>query len=337
MAATVTRRSLLGLGAALGGAVLLGGPAAAASAAGVPASAQVVPAAGGPWPDLLHLPDGFHPDGIAVGPAPYAWFGSLLGGAIYRADLRTGAGTVIYPGTNPGVFDPRYMALGLHADPRGRLFVGGGWGRVIKVHDAVAGTLLRSYDVGVADSAVAFTTAAAGTVWFTDGFQPLLYGLPLGPRGELPGPDRVVTLTLGGDWVQAGGGAVSASGICPTPDRSALLVVNVAPDGGLFRVDPATGYARRVDLGGLTLPTTNGIALRGRTLYAPRLTDVVVLRLSPDGTCGEQVGLITDPRFDMPSAAAVYADRLYVTNGNFDEPPVPQTRYNAVAVPLNTR
>jgi hypothetical protein len=55
--------------------------------------------AGGP-PAQIALPDGFQPEGIAIGAEPVAFFGSLANGAIFRVDLATGRGEVI--GEPPG-------------------------------------------------------------------------------------------------------------------------------------------------------------------------------------------------------------------------------------------
>ncbi|MEU0964532.1 hypothetical protein ABZ357_03480 [Streptomyces sp. NPDC005917] len=60
-------------------------------------------------PTSLTLPNGWQPEGIAVGAAPYAYLGSLADGSIYRADLRTGTGKVI--STGPGT-----PAVGLKVD-----------------------------------------------------------------------------------------------------------------------------------------------------------------------------------------------------------------------------
>jgi sugar lactone lactonase YvrE len=62
----------------------------------------------------------------------------------------------------------------------------------------------------------------------------------------------VVTIPLGGEWVQNPG--FNANGIARTPDGRALIVVN-SGTGALFRVDPATGVATAVDLGGESVPT----------------------------------------------------------------------------------
>src|SRR5439155_18232506 len=53
----------------------------------------------GPFPTTISLPDGFSPEGIAIGPGPFAYFGSRADGSIYRADLVTGAGRIVSPPT----------------------------------------------------------------------------------------------------------------------------------------------------------------------------------------------------------------------------------------------
>lgn len=325
----LTRRRLLGLGAELGGIVALGGPSTVARAA-TPATAV------GTLPSTLYLPDGFHPAGIAIGSCPYAYFGSLLGGAIYRIDLTSGVGTTIYPGVNQGQFDVRYMAAGLQPDRFGRLFVAGGWGQIVKVHDITTGALLAIYTAGTTGTAIDHLVVTSQSAWFTDSFNAALIKVPIGPAGRLPTQDQIVTLPLIGDWVQGADGALTATGISETPDRQGLLVVN-ALTGGLFRVAPQSGVARKVDLGGVTLPTTNGIAMRGCALYASEQNDVAVLTLDPSGTSGTLVDRITDPGFDVPCAVAFYRDRMYVTNSRFPLDPTPQTPYTAVAVPLSGR
>ncbi|MFD0855480.1 hypothetical protein ACFQ07_24775, partial [Actinomadura adrarensis] len=50
------------------------------------------------FPERIPLPDGFQPEGIAIGPGPFAYLGSRVDGRIYRADLRTGKGGVFSPG-----------------------------------------------------------------------------------------------------------------------------------------------------------------------------------------------------------------------------------------------
>ena len=44
------------------------------------------------FPDVIHLPDGFQPEGIARGGGTSFYVGSLVDGRIYRGNLRTGTG-----------------------------------------------------------------------------------------------------------------------------------------------------------------------------------------------------------------------------------------------------
>lgn len=87
----------------------------------LPAAPAVASSGHGSFPTLISLPDGFQPEGIAIGRAPFAYLGSRATGSIYRADLRTGKGAIISNG-------PGTPSLGLKTDGRGRLFVSGGTG-----------------------------------------------------------------------------------------------------------------------------------------------------------------------------------------------------------------
>ncbi|GAA1887219.1 twin-arginine translocation signal domain-containing protein [Streptantibioticus ferralitis] len=319
----LTRRGFLGLGAAVGGAAVVGAAATPTWAAEHHRQTQ--------WPTTLNLPDGLHPDALAIGRLPFAFFGSLLTAAIYRANLATGQGEFIFQGLGSG-----HNAIGLGLDRFGRLFIGGGWGRTITVMDGLTGAVLKTYEgLGTASTCVNLATVTPEAAWFTDGFNGVLFGVPFGPGGTLPEQDGIVTLPLTGEWQQSQNHwQITGAGIAASPDGRALLVINQYVDGGtLFRVDPRTGDARRVPVGGAKFPTTNGIAVSDRTMYAPSQTDLAVVRLSPDGASGDLVRRITDPRFDTPSAVAPYRDRLYLTNSRFPLPPTPTTAYNAVAVP----
>ena len=74
-----------------------------------------LPATGAPFPDSVPLPDGFYPEGIAIGRGADLYAGSLLDGAVYRVDLRTGEGEVLVEGT-----EGRYLA-GMYFDRRSGL------------------------------------------------------------------------------------------------------------------------------------------------------------------------------------------------------------------------
>jgi sugar lactone lactonase YvrE len=310
------RRRLLTTAAAVGGAALLGGTA---HAAGTTHGAEQ------PWPTRFLLPGGFQPEGIAIGSRPYGYFGSLANGDIYRASLATGRGAVISKGLGA-----EHPSIGLKIDRYGRLFVAGGPSGELRTVDSRSGELEKVYAVGgtfVND--VILTPDAA---WFTDSFAPRLYRLSLGRHGK---PGAVTNVPLSGDWEQ--GTDFTANGIERTPDGSALLVVNAYADGGtLMRVDPGTGSARAVDLGGAKLPNGDGLLLLGRILYAVQQQQnaIDVFRLNASGTRGTAIARITDPRFRIPTTVAAWGDRLYLPNARFDvEVPTPDTEYDVVAVP----
>ncbi|GKQ34766.1 superoxide dismutase [Streptomyces sp. A012304] len=307
------RRRLFTAAAALSGAALFGGTAIAHAAE----SRRTGRPTGFP------LPDGFQPEGVAIGTRPFAYFGSLADGDVYRADLATGRGSVVVPGLGAG-----HPTVGLKIDRHDRLFLAGGASGEIRVADARTGETGPVYATG--GTFVNDVILTPGAAWFTDSFRPQLYELSLGRHGA---PKSVRTVPLGGDWVQ--GEDFTANGIERTPDGSALLVVNAFADGGsLMRVDPRTGTARTVDLGPAKLPNGDGLLLLGRILYVVQQAQnaVDVFRLNAAGTRGTAIARITDPRFRIPTTVAAWGDRLYLPNARFDVEPAPDTEYDVVAV-----
>ncbi|MGW0805852.1 superoxide dismutase [Nonomuraea sp. NPDC002799] len=280
-----------------------------------------VPAQAAGKPDTFALPNGFQPEGIATGPGPYAYFGSRLTGDIYRADLRTGAGSVLSKG-------PGTPSLGLKTDAR-RLFVAGGSGGDARVIDLRSGAVLKSYKLTADPSFVNDVVLTGNAAYFTDSRNPVLYKLPLGRGGALP--DAAVTIPLSGAIQYTTGN--NANGIAPSPDRRSLLIVQ-SNLGKLFEVDPATGVTTEVDLGGESLVNGDGLLLSGRTLYAVqnRLNTVAVVALARDGSSGTVVERLTDPRFDVPTTVAAHGHRLYLPNARFTTTPTPDTPYSVVAI-----
>ncbi len=124
------------------------------------------------------------------------------------------------------------------------------------------------------------------------------------------------------------------NGIARTPDGKALLVIQ-SGTGFLFRVDPDTGHATRVDLGHTLLTNGDGLLLSGRTLFVVQNLDnkLAVVELNSAGTAGEVTEYLTDLRFDVPTTVAAFGNRLYLPNARFTTPPTPTTTYNAVAIP----
>lgn len=310
------RRKVLGAAAAVGAAALLG-----------PAAGDAHTASPKHWPTRILLPDGFQPEGITIGRSPYAWFGSIADGAVYRASLATGRGRVAVPGLGAG-----RSVIGLKIDRQERrLFLSGGFSREIRVADLRSGKIDALFTVGAEGSMVNDVVLTPEAAWFTDSRRPQLYRLELDRHGE---PAReVATVVLGGEWEQ--GSDFTANGIARTPDGEALLVVNTVLEGGsLMRVDPRDGTARRVDLGALSIPFGDGLLLLGRHLYIvqQRSNHVDVVRLNAAATRGTPIARVTDPRFRIPTTAAAWGGRIYLPNARFGVPPTPDTEYDAVAV-----
>lgn len=289
-----------------------------AAIAALAAAFAIQPVAAEPFPDRIDLPDGFLPEGIAIGPGATAWFGSRADGDLLGIDLRTGDAVRHIEG-------PGTQAVGVKVDDAGRLFVAGGSSGTGRVVDTVTGTTLATYTFTTSTPTfvndVVLTDSMA---WFTDSLRAQLYGVPLGADGSPQGGP--VTLPLGGDWVQGTG--FGANGLSSTPDGTALLVVH-SSGGVLYRVDPATGHATTVDLGSTDLANGDGILLRGRTLYVVlnRSNQVAVLALGEDGTSGRLVDTITSPDFDVPTTVAAFGRWLYLPNARFTSPQEPETGF----------
>jgi sugar lactone lactonase YvrE len=304
---------------------------AAAVGVGVPAAgtatADSATATNPLFPQLIALPDGWRPEGIATGRGTSFYVGSLADGAIYRGDLLTGQGSVLVPGV------PGRAATGLEVDQHDRIFAAGAGTGAAHVYDAGTGATLASYQflppgAGFVNDVVVTNTAA----YFTDSRNPVLYVLPFGPAGQLPAADQVRTLPLSGDIVYQAGN--NANGIEATPDGDQLVIVQ-SNTGLLFSVSPSTGVARTIDLGGATLVNGDGLLRLDWTLYVVqnRLNQVAVLNLDQGLASAAVTGLITDPALDVPTTIAPFGPYLYAVNARFTTPPTPTTAYTVVRLP----
>jgi sugar lactone lactonase YvrE len=282
------------------------------------------------FPDIIPLPDGFQPEGVAVGSGPVIYAGSLANGDIYRANLRTGEGEIIIEGSG-------LPAVGLAYDQRsGYLFVSGGPVGEARVYDTATGELLQTYPLSGEHSFINDVVVTREAAYFTNSFQPELYRLPLGPGGQLPDPGAVETIALSGpaafDPVPAPNFIFNTNGIVATPDGRYLIIVN-STEQAIYRVDPATGESALIDIGG-PLPAGDGLVLQGKTLYVVQnqLNQIAVIRLATDFLSGEVVETITDPNFVVPTTADIFGNRLYAVNAKFGTPPTPTTPYEIVQV-----
>jgi sugar lactone lactonase YvrE len=297
---------------------------AALLVSGTPAVLAAPQAPPGHFQDVIALPDGFQPEGIAIGPGGTGYVGSLVDGDIYVFDVRTGEEITTLQG-------PGTPSVGLKIDNQGRLFIAGGPTGQARVVDAATGDPIQSYTLTTEPSFINDVVLTRDAAWFTDSSQAQLYKLPLGPGRALPEPDAIEVLPLTGDWVQQPG--FNANGIAETPNHQALLVIQSAT-GLLFRVDPQTGVATTVDLGGVVLTNGDGLLVVGRTLYVVQnfSNTVAVIRLNAAGTSGELVDQLTDSDFQVPTTIARFGNGLYLPNARFDTPPTPDTEYSVVRI-----
>ncbi|MGW3624771.1 SMP-30/gluconolactonase/LRE family protein [Streptomyces sp. NPDC000880] len=310
---TPSRRAVLG-GAALATLALATGAGSANAVSATETSA---------WPTEFPLPNGFLPEGIAIDSKPYAYMGSRANGAVYRTNLRTGEGKVIYEGETGTV------ANGLKLDHDGLLYIAGAAGGTARIVDSRTGKLVTTYRLTATTQFINDVVLLGNRAWFTDSRDSVLYGVPRGGTGE------VRTLSLSGDWVQTPN-ALNANGIVATPDGRDLIVVSSTP-GKLYRVALETGEATEIALSGAAdVVNGDGLVRIGHTLYVVqnRRNIITVFDLDAKVTTATLSGTITDPRFDVPTTAARFGDRLYLVNARFTSPQTPDTTFNAVAVSL---
>jgi sugar lactone lactonase YvrE len=281
------------------------------------------------FPDVIPLPNGFQPEGIASGSGTTFYVGSIPTGAVYRGDVRTGKGAVLVPAQQGR------SSIGMKYDRRtGLLFVAGGATGYAYVYDGNSGANVAAIQLTTLPSFINDVIITRNAAYFTNSSQPILYRLPLTNDGELPTTPTSEEIPLGGDY-QFTPGAFNANGIAATPDGKALIIVN-SVDGVLYKVDPTSGVATRIDLGTGAVPNGDGILLQGKTLYVVQnqLNQIAVVRLRPDFTAGTIVDTITSPLFRIPTTIARFGDALYAVNARFDTPPTPDTEYEVVRVPL---
>lgn len=278
------------------------------------------------FPDVIPLPDGFRPEGIAVGKGTTFYVGSIPTGAIYRGDLRTGDGALL-------VQPQGRAAIGLKYDDRtGYLFVAGGPTGFAFIYNGETGANVAAIQLTTDQSFINDVVITKDAAYFTNSSQPFIYKVPLENNGELSTPLTSVAIPLSGDYQQVPG--FNANGIAAIPNGKTLIIVN-STVGALYQVDPETGIATEIDLEGGNVQSGDGILLQGKTLYVVQnfLNQIAVVELSPDLGSGAIVEIITDSDFDVPTTIAKFGNSLYAVNARFSTPPTPDTTYTVVRVP----
>jgi sugar lactone lactonase YvrE len=269
------------------------------------------------FPEVIELPIGFSPEGIAVGRGTSFYVGSLADGSVFGGDLRAGEGDIVVPAQTDRI------AVGVKVDTRTNyLFVAGGPGGAAYIYDIETGAEVATVPLALPDASfindVVVTRDAA---YFTNSFAPYFYKLPLGPDGQPADPAIARAIMLTGAWEEIPGG-FNSNGIAATPNGKRLIIVN-STTGKLYRVDPANGGSDEIDLGGASLTAGDGLLLDGKTLYVVRnqFNEIVAIRMAPDFASGTVVKTITNPNFDVPTTIAAFSKWLYAVNAKFGTPP----------------
>jgi sugar lactone lactonase YvrE len=273
------------------------------------------------FPQVIQLPNGFQPEGIEVGKGTTFYVGSRVTGAIYRGNLRTGAGSILVPG------GAGRTATGIELDSRNRLFVAGAGTGDAFIYNARTGALVRTYNFADGDTFVNDVVVTPTGAYFTDSRKALLYKVPVGPGGAL---GAAQTIPLGSPFVLVGG--FNLNGIDATPNGKTLIAVQ-SSNGKLWRINAATGAVREITLaGGESVPNGDGILLTGKTLYVVQNTNnvVAVIALSADFTSGRVVTRLTDPDFKVPTTIDDHGRRLYAVNARFGTPNPGSIEYQVV-------
>lgn len=296
--------------------------------AALPASAD-----GGHPPKQIDLPAGWQPEGITTD-GRFLFVGSLVNGAIFKADPRTGNGRVLSAGK------AGWVAVGLDYDRRRDLiWAAGGGTNDVRAYDAETGQVVAEYDFpSTTPRFLNDLVVTRSAVYVTDSFHRELGVVPLrhdddrgvasgqrdDHRDELPPASAATILPLTGDLVLKAG--FNLNGIVVDDGRLTAVQSNT---GKLFRINPRSGKTFVIPLGGRLVKNGDGLELARGLLFVVRNQDnkVAVVHLRHEGKRGEVVAVLTDKSLDIPSTAAFVSGSLWVVNARFTTPPTPQTPY----------
>jgi hypothetical protein len=288
--------------------------------------ASAVPAAAsrpvGDLPSRIELPDGIQPEGIESDAEGNLYVGSLRDGRIWTGNILTGEEDILVEG------EAGRVAVGLHLDDQGRLWVAGGPTHEVRVYDVATGELLQTYPFPTAGF-LNDLDISRDALYATDSVNQQLLVIPLLEDGGLPAPSAATTMPLTGDISYSAG--FNANGIAA---RGGWLVLVQSNKGLLFKVDPSTGEATSIDTGGYLVTNGDGLELRGRTLYVVRNFSnlVAVFTLGGGLLSADLVGEITGDT-DVPTTATLSLGALWVVNARFLTPPELDTEYWITRLP----
>jgi sugar lactone lactonase YvrE len=271
------------------------------------------------FPDLIRLPEGFGPEGIAVGNGHTFFVGAVAGrlGEILTGDLRTGEVTQLVAPTGRPV-------TGMKFDSRSKLlFVSGAGSGRGTVYDTASGAEVVFFQFQTGGTFINDVVVTREAAYFTDTTRALLYRVALDERGVPSDGFTIIPLPMGPTTC---GGTGRTNGIVADPSGKHLIVVH-SSEGQLYLVDTGTLSATPIDLGGERVCNGDGLLLDGKTLYVVQnqLNRVAVVQLTPDFFSGTIERFITEPftsnpATKVPTTIAEFGNSLYAVTAGFAAP-----------------
>jgi hypothetical protein len=105
-------------------------------------------------------------------------------------------------------------------------------------------------------------------------------------------------------------------------------------------VDPETGEAAKIDLGGAAVPDADGLVLASKRLYVVQnfLNQIAVVDLDSSLATGVVSDApLASPEFRVPTTAARFGSTIYAVNARFGEftpgVPSPDLEFTVVGLP----
>lgn len=277
------------------------------------------------FPDLIFLPTGFEAEGIEIGNGNDVYVSAIAYspspiyvGAIWKGDLRTGVGSILYPPDG-------LPSVGLKFDSRTNwLYICKPYGALVL--DASSGDVINTYYFDfTGDAVINDVILTKKAAYFTDSYNARIFKVPLTSSGQPNGPAEEIPLPDFEYVFDPAFFAINMNGIVASPNGKYLIVNNMTT-GKLYLIDTKNNYATQVisisnfDL--VDFQWGDGLLLDGHTLYICKNmpNKIGVITLSPDLKSGTFVEDLTDPvNFHEPATIAQKGSNLYAVNAYFDD------------------
>jgi Cu-Zn family superoxide dismutase len=276
------------------------------------------------------------PEGVAVQDNTYyvTGFGS---GNIYRGDLEEREAEVF-------IHDVGFGLSGIKVVGEHLIVARGGDG--VSLFDRTTGALEATWSFVTGSSTYVeppwandVAIALNGDAYITDSGRSVLYRIPAAELQSPSSPEQFLPIFL--EWPDPPFPHMEetygeANGIVATPDGKYLLVVHFT-DGSLFRVRLSDKQVRRVDLGGYSLFSGDGMVVTDdNVLYVVRPARSLVAKIHLNGQFdrGRLLSETRDPTFHGPTTAVIAGNRLLVVNSQFSGPPsAPPWTVSSIRIP----